>query len=591
MNDIDERIKLLPAEYSGSSIDFRLGKRRIFLNFASLEDHTITKEIRVYLHDLEKEAKNESTIKYDFTRHIEPFLSFIRINPYTLFSFLSIDSSFINEFKDYLLKNGLPIIKKWKTKTYPSVYLSVVTSIKHFMVDFYDDRTEFDRDIWKLSEIGFSSSRHNPASPVRELTFYELKNENNKVLLKKYLKYLFCVTNKAISTIRTDYYRINEYINYLGNRNIQELEIEDSKTYIEYLSKKEIDKDTINVHVYSLKKFLDHLMINEEISTNIFSSYERQYIYPSVKPSRIVEPEVVRKIFEILDRVDTTLCCMFLTLFCTGMRCSEVCVLERENFYRNDNGCFIRFFQPKMRKEVVNLIPPSLYNWFSSQSNLIEKEYSSNERYLFRTKSSTPFLSHTFIVKMQEVFDQYKITKRNGDRYVFRPHDYRHTLATYLAQNDYPVEIIQKVLHHDSYLMSLTYIDRVSESRRKKYFDFINIKGEQTGMEVGKSEEWMKMKWLRENINAQILPNGICALPVAAGNCPHGGNVCLTCSEFRTDRRYLPIHEKHLVRVYHYIDEARKRNWIRQLQANEELRDNLINIIARIKLLNEVCHE
>lgn len=38
-------------------------------------------------------------------------------------------------------------------------------------------------------------------------------------------------------------------------------------------------------------------------------------------------------------------------------------------------------------------------------------------------------------------------------------------------------------------------------------------------------------QWLKRNILAQALPNGICALPVVQKRCPYGANRCLTGAE------------------------------------------------------------
>jgi integrase/recombinase XerD len=46
--------------------------------------------------------------------------------------------------------------------------------------------------------------------------------------------------------------------------------------------------------------------------------------------------------------------------------------------------------------------------------------------------------------------------------------------------------------------------------------------------------------WLKRNILAQALPNGVCRLPIQQGECPHA-NACLTCVHFGTTKKYLPV--------------------------------------------------
>src|SRR5699024_10944011 len=58
----------------------------------------------------------------------------------------------------------------------------------------------------------------------------------------------------------------------------------------------------------------------------------------------------------------------------------------------------------------------------------------------------------------------------------------------------------------------------------------------------------VELQWFKKNINAQVLPNGYCRLPVIAGGCPHA-NACLDCTHFCTSKQFLPQHEEQLERT------------------------------------------
>jgi hypothetical protein len=37
----------------------------------------------------------------------------------------------------------------------------------------------------------------------------------------------------------------------------------------------------------------------------------------------------------------------------------------------------------------------------------------------------------------------------------------------------------------------------------------------------------VELQWFKKNINAQVLPNGYCRLPVVAGGCPHESTITI----------------------------------------------------------------
>jgi hypothetical protein len=84
------------------------------------------------------------------------------------------------------------------------------------------------------------------------------------------------------------------------------------------------------------------------------------------------------------------------------------------------------------------------------------------------------------------------------------------------------------------------------------------------------------------NVLAQALTNGYCAIPVVAGPCPHP-NACLNCVHFRTDIGFLEIHKAELRETERVIAKANANGWKRQIEMNEQKRNNLFNIITSLE--------
>ena len=81
---------------------------------------------------------------------------------------------------------------------------------------------------------------------------------------------------------------------------------------------------------------------------------------------------------------------------------------------------------------------------------------------------------------------------------------------------------------------------------------------------------------------AQALTNGYCAIPVIAGPCPHP-NACLNCAHFRTDTTFLDVHKAELRETERVIEKAVMNGWNRQVEMNEQKRNNLVNIITSLE--------
>jgi hypothetical protein len=88
--------------------------------------------------------------------------------------------------------------------------------------------------------------------------------------------------------------------------------------------------------------------------------------------------------------------------------------------------------------------------------------------------------------------------------------------------------------------------------------------------------------WLKKNIMAQALPNGLCTLPLQQKRCPHA-NACLSCGHFRTTQKHLPQHKVQLEQTVKFIEKAKAHGLTQQAETNEALKINLETIINRLE--------
>ncbi len=135
-----------------------------------------------------------------------------------------------------------------------------------------------------------------------------------------------------------------------------------------------------------------------------------------------------------------------------------------------------------------------------------------------------------------------KIVDKSGEIYRFHAHAFRHTVGTRMINNGVPQHIVQKFLGHESPEMTSRYAHIFDETLKAEFTKFkeklVTNNGDIIELDNDNEVDDVDLQWFKKNINAQVLPNGYCRLPVIAGSCPHA-NACLDCTHFCTSKQFL----------------------------------------------------
>ena len=86
----------------------------------------------------------------------------------------------------------------------------------------------------------------------------------------------------------------------------------------------------------------------------------------------------------------------------------------------------------------------------------IEQEHIRPKDYIFKGKNGVAYRVGTFRQEFQQYCDKNGIA--DGD-YIFKSHDYRHTLATQFYDEDVSIQTIRDYLGHFSEEMTKQYVD------------------------------------------------------------------------------------------------------------------------------------
>ena len=169
----------------------------------------------------------------------------------------------------------------------------------------------------------------------------------------------------------------------------------------------------------------------------------------------------------------------------------------------------------------------------------------------------------------------------NGKLFRFQSDQFRHTVGTRIINLGVPHHFIQRYLGRRGREMTNRFAQihgfmtplggrnsPSTEYLRGTLVDVISkVVPEEGPLDTG------DLRWFMRNVLAQAPPNGYCAIPVVAGQCPDS-NGCLNCPHFRTDASFLEVHKAEWRDTERVTTKACANGWPRQTEMNVRKRNN-----------------
>jgi integrase len=178
------------------------------------------------------------------------------------------------------------------------------------------------------------------------------------------------------------------------------------------------------------------------------------------------------------------------------------------------------------------------------------------------------------------------IREQSGSPIEFKPHRFRHTIATELINRGMSKTGIQRFLSHQSGAMTDVYAHMLDQTLKQEWLatkERVNAAGERVALTtplIDDDAAWLKHQLARAK---QTLPDGECGLPIQQ-NCPHP-NACHACPHFLTDERYRPVLEEQLTRAEQRVADAERAGHERLVEINRPDVIDLRRIIAGLDRL------
>ena len=332
------------------------------------------------------------------------------------------------------------------------------------------EEIHWDANVWYMDRMHLQPERIDPAAPVMSLSFAEVTNKENRKLLQKYLRYGIGITNISISSLRTEFLVVRKFLgdmNQPEKENICMVTEQQMDAWLRSEQQREVQADTFNKKVMCILHFFQYLQIKDYITAIPFDP--NYYLKKTFMQhhDRSVAQETMDQIRRNLYRFPEEVRLMYLHLWGVGLRISEVCTLKGNAYYLQGKDAWIQVYQIKMRTYKRIPIPMTLYRLMQVY---ITKYKRKAEEYIFQNRNGGAYRKTTFQQTMKRLCEECNI--QNGE-YLFKSHDYRHTLATTFYDAGVPIQSIRDYLGHEYEEMTLQYLDYMPkriENANEEYF-------------------------------------------------------------------------------------------------------------------------
>ena len=282
--------------------------------------------------------------------------------------------------------------------------------------------------------------------------------------LEEYLEE--CEKGKGLSFHTLKAYRIDLKL-FKNKMNDFSLNInkETLKSYIKFLNN-EYKPKSAKRKLASVKAFIRHLVFEEIIDLNPFDKIRMSYREAKVLP-KVIETSTISEIYALikldLDNSETEYqkllnlrnLLLIDILISTGIRVSELCRIKSSNINLINNTIVI---EGKGKKErLLHIGSIDTVNLIKEYMNGMDEE----SEYLFQSMKGNNLDTNSIRHLLKKYCKAAHLSKH------VTPHQFRHTFATLLLEDDVDIRIIQKILGHSSINTTAIYADVAQKKIRQ----------------------------------------------------------------------------------------------------------------------------
>lgn len=467
--------------------------------------------------------------------------------------------------------------------------LSLLSVIYRTLQEAYDEREEYEKEIWDMRKlIDFSAC----SNSNYRLNFTKLAPLWLKKAAKQYLRY--SLATHAASHCQNRLKSLHIFAEFLMVQSTEMCASDIDRAfiirYLSYIAERNFVATTRADYLSGLRQFFE--LAAREGWADVT---EKRLLYdddfpraPRPQP-RWIPSMVLDQLNQYLDELPPPIMRMILVMQECGRRFGELCAMPYDCLSQDASGdWFLHYRQYKMKKDHSIPVSREVVAVIQEQQKEVLATHGSATRWLFPNRKNQPVKQYVIMRALNMLSYKRNICDANGQAYHFQSHQFRHSVGTRMINNGVPQHIVQRYLGHESPEMTNRYANVYDQTMKEAFAEFRGKVVDITGRVVEQRSvvDSSDLQWVKKHVLAQALSNGRCALPLVAGECPHA-NACLTCVHFRTDASFLAMHKAQLQTTQQLIHVSRSNGWTRQGEMNERVETNLQKIISTLEAPHE----
>jgi integrase len=564
-----------------------------YINFENFNNVLLKNEMKYYFIYNFKNKNLTGRYIVSLGNGFRHFSDFLNKYYYNVNSFNDIDYKEIERrWKFYLTNNG---IKLNSDKLGGHTIISILFIIK-FIIKFYDNREETEKDIWYIKNIKGAKLRATQSRSANRLNFKDIP-EYYRETVKRYFKTI--ITKKSFSNCCSILTYIKYFFKSFYKRGYKEgfvenLQREDIETYIYLLLNDRKGKSKVQTTCYIsyLRIFLEYIQMaqydkapKKEVSFLIFQDDIPNCSIESntKKEVRFIPEPIVKQIDNNIVNLDRPLYIpIYILLRETGWRGTDILNLRYNNcleqIWNSKEQSYNYYLCGEITKTgIAQLKIPVRDKVAEMVQKCIDKakelstEINNPEKYLFNIYEGQfkgyPLSIRILMYSISRLIKEKDIKDANGNLYHFKIHSLRHTRAKEYVEQGMGISVIQQILGHQSLQMTVHYAtisENVLYEKWKKTEDLdlfrVNTETnelEQVNLDSEDGQSLVRYEYVKKNLDAVKVPFGVC-FKLAKLPCKQQMNFCLTCASFCTTIENIPEYEEEIENVKKQINISEK---------------------------------
>ncbi len=288
---------------------------------------------------------------------------------------------------------------------------------------------------------------------------------------REFLDYLQRDRNYTERTIKSYQFDIDKFMNFLDNEDVlmDEINLQLIRNFLTVELSNGVSKRSCKRRLSCLRHFYTFLQKKKYVKDNPFlyiNSPKTDKVLPSVLYREQIE-EILKENKKRTDELMIRDQAILEVLYYTGIRASELVGITTQSL--NLRNRIIRIFG-KGRKE--RMVPFSeecqktLNEYLSNLRPILEARTLRQNSFVFLNKNGNPLTTRG----LEYILDE--IEMKTGTFLGLHPHLLRHSFATHLLENGAELNVIQKLLGHESINTTSIYTHVSEDAMKVSYKTF-----------------------------------------------------------------------------------------------------------------------